>query len=93
MAYIITCSLLLLLEILSNILIFIVLINFFFCGIFQDTVFCKSILNEFASKMNLEQTTYGTVKRDGLLPVFISSLVFDAVSYTSEVGRNKKEAE
>jgi len=93
MAYIITCSLLLLLEILSNILIFIVLITFFFCGIFQDTVFCKSILNEFASKMNLEQTTYGTVKRDGLLPVFISSLVFDAVSYTSEVGRNKKEAE
>jgi dsRNA-specific ribonuclease len=83
-----------LLEILSNILIFIVLINFFFFGgIFQDTVFCKSILNEFASKMNLEQTTYGTVKRDGLLPVFISSLVFDAVSYTSEVGRNKKEAE
>ncbi len=56
-------------------------------------MFCKSILNEFASKMNLEQTTYGTVKRDGLLPVFISSLVFDAVSYTSEVGRNKKEAE
>jgi hypothetical protein len=62
-------------------------------GIFQDTVFCKSILNEFASKMNLEQTTYGTVKRDGLLLVFMSSLVFDAVSYTSEVGRNKKEAE
>jgi len=43
--------------------------------------------------MNLEQTTYGTVKRDGLLLVFMSSLVFDAVSYTSEVGRNKKEAE
>jgi dsRNA-specific ribonuclease len=33
------------------------------------------------------------VRRDGLLPVFISSLVFNGVSYTGEAGRNKKEAE
>jgi len=61
--------------------------------ILHDTVFCKSILNEFAGKMNLEQPTYCMVRRDGLLPVFISSLVFNGVSYTGEAGRNKKEAE
>lgn len=64
--------------------------------IVQDTVFCKSILNEYATKMNLEKPTYttrSTIQPKGLLPVFISSLVFNGVNYTGEVGRNKKEAE
>ncbi|RVW24912.1 Double-stranded RNA-binding protein 4 [Vitis vinifera] len=59
----------------------------------QDTVFCKSILNEFAVKMNLEKPTYTTVQPEGLLPVFVSSLVFNGVTYTGDAGRNKKEAE
>ncbi|KAE9466693.1 hypothetical protein C3L33_01361, partial [Rhododendron williamsianum] len=62
----------------------------------EDTVFCKSILNEYATKMNLEKPTYttrSTIQPKGLLPVFISSLVFNGVNYTGEVGRNKKEAE
>ncbi|KAI5559404.1 hypothetical protein BDE02_17G107700 [Populus trichocarpa] len=59
----------------------------------QDTVFCKSILNEFAVKVNREKPTYNTVQSPGLLPVFISTLVFDGVSYTGDAGRNKKEAE
>lgn len=58
-----------------------------------DTVFCKSILNEFAVKVNWEKPTYNTVQSPGLLPVFISTLVFDGVSYTGDAGRNKKEAE
>ncbi|KAJ6861434.1 double-stranded RNA-binding protein 4-like isoform X2 [Populus alba x Populus x berolinensis] len=58
-----------------------------------DTVFCKSILNEFAVKVNREKPTYNTVQSPGLLPVFISTLVFDGVSYTGDAGRNKKEAE
>lgn len=59
----------------------------------QDTMFCKSILNEFATKMNLEMPTYNTIKAEGLLPVFMSSLVFNGVSYTGGNGKNKKEAE
>ncbi|CAK7339051.1 unnamed protein product [Dovyalis caffra] len=59
----------------------------------EDTVFCKSILNEFAVKMNLKMPTYNTVQPPGLLPVFVSTLVFNGVSYTGNTGRNKKEAE
>ncbi|XP_024020409.1 double-stranded RNA-binding protein 1 isoform X1 [Morus notabilis] len=61
--------------------------------IHKDTVFCKSILNEFATKMNMEMPTYNTIKPEGLLPVFNSSLVFNGVSYTGGAGKNKKEAE
>lgn len=61
--------------------------------IHEDTVFCKSILNEFATKMNIEMPAYNTIKPEGLLPVFISSLVFNGVSYTGGAGKNKKEAE
>lgn len=43
--------------------------------------------------MNLEKPTYTTVQPEGLLPVFISSLVFNGVTYTGNAGRNKKEAE
>ncbi|KAK4562897.1 hypothetical protein RGQ29_005401 [Quercus rubra] len=59
----------------------------------ENTVFCKSILNEFAVKMNLQKPIYNTVQREGLPPVFISSLVFNGVCYNGEPGRNKKEAE
>ncbi|XP_030941384.1 uncharacterized protein LOC115966270 [Quercus lobata] len=63
--------------------------------IHEDKIFCKSILNEFAVKMNLEKPTYNTVKleREGFLPVFMSTLVFNGLCHTGELGRNKKEAE
>uniref|UniRef100_A0A5B7AKU4 Putative double-stranded RNA-binding protein 4 isoform X3 n=2 Tax=Davidia involucrata TaxID=16924 RepID=A0A5B7AKU4_DAVIN len=61
--------------------------------IHEDTVFCKSILNEYAVKINLEKPTYTTIQWEGLLPVFVSSLVFNGVTYTGDAGRNKKEAE
>uniref|UniRef100_A0A5B7AI71 Putative double-stranded RNA-binding protein 4 isoform X3 n=1 Tax=Davidia involucrata TaxID=16924 RepID=A0A5B7AI71_DAVIN len=59
----------------------------------EDTVFCKSILNEYAVKMNMGKPTYETIQPEGLLPVFVSSLVFNGVTYTGDAGRNKKEAE
>ncbi|XP_052205005.1 uncharacterized protein LOC127809888 isoform X2 [Diospyros lotus] len=59
----------------------------------EDTIFCKSILNEYAAKMNLEKPTYKTIQEEGLLPLFVSSLVFNGVTYMGKAGRNKKEAE
>ncbi|XP_050230561.1 double-stranded RNA-binding protein 4-like [Mercurialis annua] len=59
----------------------------------EDTTFCKSILNEYAAKMRLEKPTYKTVKQEAVLPYFVSSLVFNGVTYTGNAGRNKKEAE
>ncbi|XP_038981575.1 double-stranded RNA-binding protein 1-like isoform X2 [Phoenix dactylifera] len=62
--------------------------------IHADTTFCKSILYEYAVKMNIEKPTYTTSQLEGvLLPSFISSLVFDGKTYTGAAGRNKKEAE
>ena len=72
--------------------LFLILSNLFVV-IFQDTVFCKAILNEFALKMNLDKPTFNTVQQERLLPVFISSSVFNGVCYTSTHGQNKKEAE
>ena len=45
--------------------------------------------------MNLKKPTYNTVKQEqeGFLSVFISTLVFNGLYYTSELGRNKKEVE
>lgn len=59
----------------------------------EDTTFCKSILNEYAVKMHLEKPAYNTIQPGGLIPVFVSTLVFNGVSYTGDKGRNKKEAE
>ncbi|KAL2904959.1 Double-stranded RNA-binding protein 4, partial [Bienertia sinuspersici] len=55
-------------------------------------VFYKSILNEFAGKMKMEKPKYDTVKIEGLIPAFVSSLVFNGVKYASQHGVNKKEA-
>ncbi|XP_060192312.1 double-stranded RNA-binding protein 1-like isoform X1 [Lycium barbarum] len=59
----------------------------------EDTVFCKSIMNEYAVKMNLEKPTYQTVQSVAMLPVFKSTAVFNGACYTGETGKNKKEAE
>ncbi|KAF5739002.1 double-stranded RNA-binding protein 4 isoform X3 [Tripterygium wilfordii] len=59
----------------------------------EETTFCKSILNEYAVKMNFDIPAYNTVQSEGSLPCFTSSLVFNAVFYTGKAGKNKKEAE
>jgi hypothetical protein len=51
---------------------------------------CKSTLDAFAVKMNLEMPTYNTINQmQKRLPPFTSSLVFNGVSYIGEAGRNK----
>lgn len=57
---------------------------------------CKSIMNEYAVKMNMERPTYDTVQPkglQGLLPVFVASLIFNGVTFTGDTATNKKEAE
>lgn len=56
-------------------------------------MFCKSILNEFAVKMNMEKPTYNTIRHEGQLPIFVSSLSFNGELYTGDPSKNKKEAE
>lgn len=60
---------------------------------FQDKVFCKAILNEYAVKRSIERPSYNTVKPEGLIPIFRSTLVFNGVSYTGDTSSSKKEAE
>ncbi|KAK4367923.1 hypothetical protein RND71_011715 [Anisodus tanguticus] len=62
-------------------------------GMSQDTLFCKSIMNEYAIKMNLEKPTYQTVQYGAMPPVFKSTLVFNGTHYMGETGKKKKEAE
>ncbi|KMT18651.1 hypothetical protein BVRB_2g027800 [Beta vulgaris subsp. vulgaris] len=64
-----------------------------FPPILQDKIFCKSILHEFATKMNMEKPKYDTAKVEGLIPVFTSSLVFNGMKYPGGPSVSKKEAE
>ncbi|XP_065857344.1 double-stranded RNA-binding protein 4-like isoform X2 [Euphorbia lathyris] len=61
--------------------------------IHEGTILCKSILNEYAVKRQLERPVYSTIQPQGSLPVFISSVVFNGVTCTGENARTKKEAE
>ncbi|KAA3455742.1 Double-stranded RNA-binding protein [Gossypium australe] len=62
-------------------------------AIYQDLKCCKSILNEYALRMNHASPTYTTTQQDKFNPVYVSSLVFDGKTYRGEVARSKKEAE
>ncbi|KAJ6803238.1 double-stranded RNA-binding protein 1-like [Iris pallida] len=60
----------------------------------EDPTFCKSILHEYAVKMNFEKPTYTTSQgHGGLLPIFVSSSVFNGETFTGTPAKNKKEAE
>ncbi|WVY89531.1 hypothetical protein V8G54_035045 [Vigna mungo] len=55
---------------------------------------CKSIMNEYATKLHIEGPSYNTVQQQQSgLPVFTSSLVFNGTSYTGDLAKTKKEAE
>ncbi|XP_071739098.1 uncharacterized protein [Rutidosis leptorrhynchoides] len=58
----------------------------------EDKSMCKSILVEYAHRMNIQNPTYHTIQLD-TRPVFRSSLVFDGVSCTGENCKSKKESE
>ncbi|KAJ7000421.1 hypothetical protein NC653_011033 [Populus alba x Populus x berolinensis] len=53
----------------------------------------NKMLRNWHLKVHLAKPTYNTVQPLGLLPIFVSTLVFNGGSYTSVSGRNKKEAE
>lgn len=44
-------------------------------------------------KKKLENPNYTTTHAEGLVPVFVSSLVLDGKTYTGQIGGSKKEAE
>ncbi|KVI08884.1 uncharacterized protein LOC112522246 [Cynara cardunculus var. scolymus] len=59
----------------------------------EDKSFCKSILVEYAARMNIQKPTYQTIQLNTQIPVFRSSLVFNNVSCTGDDSKSKKEAE
>ncbi|KAF3792523.1 Double-stranded RNA-binding protein 4 [Nymphaea thermarum] len=59
----------------------------------EETILCKSILNEFVVKTNMEKPSYTVVQASGLLPMFVSSVVFNGVTYTGNAAKSKREAE
>ncbi|KAG4129000.1 hypothetical protein ERO13_D09G052906v2, partial [Gossypium hirsutum] len=60
--------------------------------VYQDLKCCKSILKDYALRMNHASPTYTTTQQDKFHPVYVSSLVFDGKTYRGEVSGSKKEA-
>ncbi|GJZ95529.1 hypothetical protein Tco_0667863 [Tanacetum coccineum] len=59
----------------------------------EDKMFCKSIMADYAVKINVEIPTYKTTRLAGLIPVFRSSVLFNGVNYQGDDCKSKKEAE
>ncbi|XP_042433897.1 double-stranded RNA-binding protein 4-like isoform X2 [Zingiber officinale] len=59
----------------------------------NNSAIFKSILYEYAVKMNLKLPTYETCTGLGTIPMFISSVSFDNNTFKGDFGRSKKEAE
>ncbi|KAK1351635.1 putative double-stranded RNA-binding protein 4 [Heracleum sosnowskyi] len=57
----------------------------------EELNFCKSILKEYADKINAEIPDYKTETGDGL--GFTSSLTFNGKQFVGDEGRNKKESQ
>ncbi|KAK7310476.1 hypothetical protein RJT34_08028 [Clitoria ternatea] len=56
-----------------------------------NSTFWKSILHEYAVKLNLEKPAYNTVHQGSLFHVFTSSVVFNGTSYTGDPARSKTD--
>ncbi|XP_057443475.1 double-stranded RNA-binding protein 4-like isoform X2 [Lotus japonicus] len=63
------------------------------CKILPDLMQSKSVLYEYAVKMNLKSPQYRTTQQGQLHPVYVSTLLFNGESYPGKVGKSKKEAE
>ncbi|KAK4426554.1 Double-stranded RNA-binding protein 4 [Sesamum alatum] len=61
--------------------------------VLQDSIFCKSIIFEYAVKANFQPPAYVTNESKAMLPIFVSSLSLNGVTYFGDAGKNKKEAE
>ncbi|KAL4397102.1 hypothetical protein AHAS_Ahas01G0158300 [Arachis hypogaea] len=47
-------------------------------------------MNEHATKLNVERSTYNTVQLEGLFPRFMSFVIFNDTKYTSVINEIKK---
>ncbi|URE22568.1 Double-stranded RNA binding motif [Musa troglodytarum] len=61
--------------------------------IHNDTILCKLILHEYSVKMSMNLPTYETSHKPGLIPAFVSSVLFDNKTFKGETAMSKKEAE
>ncbi|KAL3529194.1 hypothetical protein ACH5RR_008516 [Cinchona calisaya] len=61
--------------------------------IYQNPIYCKLILHEYAIKTGLGIPKYKTTLAEGPSPLFVSTFVLGGKTYTGEVGRSKKVAE
>ncbi|KAM2527695.1 hypothetical protein TB1_024922 [Malus domestica] len=59
----------------------------------EDLMLCKIILNDYRTKRNIEPPTYHTFQGKARVPFFVSSLVFNGVTYKGKAAKRKKEAE
>ncbi|XLR50906.1 hypothetical protein S83_001578, partial [Arachis hypogaea] len=55
-----------------------------------NILIAKSIMNEHATKLNVERSTYNTVQLEGLFPRFMSFVIFNDTKYTSVINEIKK---
>jgi len=62
------------------------------CFIFQAVTFCKTVLNEYASKLNIQLPTYKSVEYKEVIPYFVCTLDLNGTSYTGDAARRKKDA-
>ena len=59
----------------------------------KNKMFCKSIMADYADKINTEKPKYNTTQLAGLIPVFRSTVLFNGVNYQGDACKSKKEAE
>ncbi|KAL4382087.1 hypothetical protein AHAS_Ahas04G0198400 [Arachis hypogaea] len=56
-----------------------------------DILISKSIMNEYAIKLNVEEPTYNTVQLERLLSHFMSFVIFNGTKYVSVIRKNKED--
>ncbi|KAG8384163.1 hypothetical protein BUALT_Bualt04G0089600 [Buddleja alternifolia] len=61
--------------------------------VLEETIFCKSIINQYALKMNLSPPTYVTNVSKMITSVFVSSLILNGDTFIGYAGKTKKESE
>ncbi|PWA99681.1 Double-stranded RNA-binding [Artemisia annua] len=59
----------------------------------ENKMFCKSVMAEYADKINREKPKYTTTQLAGLIPVFRSTMLFNGVNYQGDGCKSKREAE
>ncbi|AES99332.1 double-stranded RNA-binding motif protein [Medicago truncatula] len=58
----------------------------------EAVTFCKTVLNEYASKLSIQLPTYKSVEYKEVIPYFVCTLDLNGTSYTGDAARRKKDA-